>query len=241
MVLIDGRPVKMGLFGCTVTHSLPLDNVERIEVVRGPLSVLYGSDALGGVINIITKKAEKKFEGNLTTSYGTHNNQQYRLMHGGNLDKLDYYLTGDWRLSDGHLPNSVYDGKDLTGRLGYKITNNIGMVFTGKYFDGYKEEPLRATDPDTLVSNTWNDYKRGAIDFSFDGKWGTINGLTKFYRNFGHHEFSDGWQCEDFTNGALVHSSVELFYRGSKFYKSIYSCCYFCIYDLLVLSLKTCP
>lgn len=85
------------------------------------------------------------------------------------------------------------------------------MAFTGKYFDGYKEEPLRATDPDTLISNTWNDYKRGALDLSFDGKWGTIKGLTKFYRNFGEHKFSNGWHSKDFTNGALVHSSAELF------------------------------
>jgi outer membrane cobalamin receptor len=59
-VLVDGRPEKMGLFGCTITHTFPLDNVERIEVVRGPSSVLYGSGAMGGIVNILTHEPRKK-------------------------------------------------------------------------------------------------------------------------------------------------------------------------------------
>jgi len=57
-VLVDGRPEKMGIFNCSVTHSFPLDNVERIEVVRGPSSVLFGPDAMGGVVNIITRRPQ---------------------------------------------------------------------------------------------------------------------------------------------------------------------------------------
>ena len=211
MVLIDGRPVKMGLFGCTVTHSLPLDNVDRIEVVRGPLSVLYGSDALGGVINIITRKLKKGTETDLTTSYGTYNTRCVRLRHGTNLGKFDYYLTGDWRMSDGHLPNSAYDGKDFTAHLGYRFNKRVELTFNGKYFDGYKEEPLRATDPDTLVPNTWNDYERGALDLSLNSKFGGIELFAKLYRNFGHHQFSDGWHSRDFTNGGLLHCVVHPF------------------------------
>ena len=66
-VLTDGRPEKMSLFGCLVTHTFPLDNVERIEVVRGPASVLYGSEALGGVVNIMTHMPSKGFEIDLST------------------------------------------------------------------------------------------------------------------------------------------------------------------------------
>jgi len=211
MVLVDGRPVKMGLFGCTITHSLPLDNVERIEVVRGPLSVLYGSDALGGVINIITRQGKRGFETDLTTSYGTYNTQQYRFRHGGNLGKFNYYLTVDKRESNGHLPNSMYDGKDFTTHIGYAFTDNLEATLTTKYFEGYKEEPLRATDPDTLVPETWNNYERGAVDLTLNGKWKSWNGFGKVYHNFGEHNFSDGWHSRDFTNGAVFNASGRFF------------------------------
>lgn len=210
MVLIDGRPVKMGLFGCTVTHSLPINNVERIEAVRGPLSVLYGSDALGGAINIITRQAGKRVEADFTTSYGTDNTQHYRLRHGGYRGKFNYYLTGDLRSTDGHIDNSAYDGKDFTARVGYEIMDNAELTLTGKYFDGHKEEPLRATEPPSPPSDTWNDYERGAIDLTFTRRWERMNGFVKVYRNFGEHEFSDGWHSKDFTNGAMVNGSVRV-------------------------------
>ncbi len=212
MVLVDGRPVKMGLFGCTVTHSLPLDNVERIEVVRGPASVLYGSDALGGVINIITRRPTKPMEMDYILSYGTHDTYQHRLRAGGSRGPLNFYATADKRQSDGHLPNSAYDGSDFTARVGYKIADNLETVLTGKYFDGHKEEPLRATDPDTLVSETWNDYERGAVDLTLMGRWERWHGSVKVYRNFGEHEFSpnDGWHSRDFTNGVMLHGSGHL-------------------------------
>ncbi|MCK4591337.1 MAG: TonB-dependent receptor [Candidatus Latescibacteria bacterium] len=212
MVLVDGRPVKMGLFGCTVTHSLPLDNVERIEVVRGPASVLYGSDALGGVINIITIRPTKPMEMDYILSYGTHNTYQHRLRAGGSRESLNFYATADKRRSDGHLPNSAYDGSDFTARVGYEIADNLETVLTGKYFDGHKEEPLRATDPDSLAEtwDTWNDYKRGAVDLTLIGKWERYDGLLKVYRNFGEHEFSDGWHSKDFTNGVVLNGSGRL-------------------------------
>ena len=211
MVLIDGRPVKMGLYGCTITHSLPLDNVERIEVIRGPASVLYGSDALGGVVNIITKKPKRKYEGDFVTSYGSFNTQQYRLRAGGNIDRMNFYVTGDYRLSDGYLDNSAYDGKSVTGRIGYKIIDCVHAVVTTKYFDGYKEEPLRFTDPDTMVSDVWNDYERWAVDFTTTGKWQTFELMSKGYRNFGEHEFSDGWHSKDYTNGFMAQTTAGLF------------------------------
>ena len=211
MVLVDGRPVKMGLFGCTVTHSLPLNNVERIEVVRGPASVLYGSDALGGVINIITRKLAESQQVDYTFSYGSHDTYQHRLRAGGSNGPLSFYATADKRQSNGHLPNMAYDGRDFTAQAGYQITDHVEAILTSKYFEAHKEEPLRATDADTLVSDVWNDYERGAVDLSFTGKWAQWNGSLKLYRNFGEHQFSDGWHSKDFTNGLMLNSTGNLF------------------------------
>ena len=207
-IMIDGRPEKMGLFGCVVTHSFPLDNVERIEVVRGPSSVLYGSDALGGVINILTKRINKGFQTDFTISYGTYQTQQYLFRHGGNINSVNYYFTLNKSLSDGHLPNSNYNGQDFTGRIGYSLSDNFELILQGKYFSGKKYEP--GTESFPLV-DYWNDYKRGAVDLTLSGKWQKSEAYFKIYRNFGHHQFSDGWHSKDYVNGGVVRYTTRAF------------------------------
>ncbi len=210
MVLTDGRPVKMGLYGCTVTHTLPLNNVERIEVVRGPASVLYGSDAMGGVVNIITRRIRDGFQTDLTSSYGSYNTRHLRARHGGAFGRIDYYLTGDWRTSDGHTSNSAYEGQDGTLRLGYRLADRLEAALSAKYFDGRKEEPRldpRDVNFTTSPEDTWNEYRRGAVELSLKGELGRWEGLLMGYRNFGDHLFSDGWDSEDITQGGIVHVS----------------------------------
>jgi len=200
-VLVDGRPEKMGLYGCTVTHAFPLDNVERIEVVRGPSSVLYGSEAVGGVVNILTHMPEDKFETDFTGSYGSFNTQQYNFRHGGNLNKLSYFLTLDRRSSDGHRKNSGYKGSALTGKIQYKWTEDLVSSVQVKYFDGRKYE---AGPLDHPLSDFWNDYQRGAADFSLRKNNPQNEIFVKLYTNFGHHRFSDGWHSRDYVNGGVL-------------------------------------
>lgn len=206
-VLVDGKPEKMGLFGCAVSHAFPLDNVQRIEVVKGPASVLYGGEAMGGAVNIITHSPEKKWETDLTAFYGSYNTQQYNLKHGANLGKFKYYLTYDKRKSDGHIENSQYEGDSVTGKLIFDVTKNTQLTFKAKYFDGLKYEPGTVTTP---VTDLWNDYERGAIDLSLKQKWNKNELYVKVYRNFGKHQFSDGWDSRDHTNGAMARFTTKV-------------------------------
>ncbi|MGQ9678659.1 MAG: TonB-dependent receptor plug domain-containing protein [bacterium] len=205
-VLIDGRPEKMAIFGCTITHTLPLNNVERIELVRGPLSTLYGSDALGGVVNIITRKATKPLDLSARLSYGSFQTVEARLSAGTRWHNGHTFISLAKDISKGHLPNSQYNGNDITIRAGYEPSPVLGLDFSGKYFTGVKHEPKRATDPETLVAQGWNQYNRGGLDLTLELKQ-SIAGMVKLYRNFGEHQFDpkDGWHSTDYTNGALLH------------------------------------
>jgi outer membrane cobalamin receptor len=200
-ILVDGRPEKMGLYGCVVTHAFPLDNVERIEVVRGPSSVLYGSEAFGGVVNIITRNPEEGLETDLSASYGSFNTQQLNLRHGGKLKRWIYYLTFDRRRSDGHRENSSYNGNAFTGKLSYDFSDRFQLSLQGKYFDGKKYE---AGTVDFPLSDFWNDYQRGAVDLTMKAGDERDEFFLKVYRNFGHHRFSDGWHSRDYINGGVL-------------------------------------
>lgn len=204
-ILVDGRPEKMGLFGCAVTHAFPLDNVERIEVVRGSSSVLYGSEALGGVVNIITHNPEKQSETELFSSFGSFNTQQFNLRQGGKKEKWSYYLTFDRRRSSGHRENSGYKGNTFTGKFSYDFSDHLHLSFQGKYFEGKKHE---AGTLDFPLNDFWNEYQRGAVDLSLKGRSEKDEFLLKLYRNFGHHRFSDGWHSRDFVNGGIFHCTT---------------------------------
>jgi outer membrane cobalamin receptor len=203
-IFIDGRPDKMALFGCSVTHTLPMNNVERIEVIRGPESVLYGSEAFGGVVNIITKRPKKRFEGNLTSSFGTFNTQNYLLQLGSKLEKIDYFISVDRRTTDGHKENSSYNATDFSGEIGYSISKNSLLTFSGKNFSGKKYEPL----PSPI--GTWNDYNRGSVDLTYKYNTDNLQSSAKIYRSFGEHQFSDGFHSKDYTNGVMLHGDTNI-------------------------------
>ena len=93
LILINGKrvPSSNDAIGPNTDYQydwIPIDNIERVEVVRGPMSVLYGADALGGVINIITRKPSKKSEGSLTLS---------GLVSGSNGHNMEFSLSGSMK------------------------------------------------------------------------------------------------------------------------------------------------
>ena len=205
-VLMDGHPVKMGLFGCTITHALPLTNIARIEVIRAPASVLYGSDALGGIINIVTSSPPDRATLEAQATYGSFSTFKYRLFNGATIGPVGYTFSLDRRQSDGHLPNSAYEGTDLSAKIAFRHSPTR-VTFFAKYFDGHKEEPALATDPAGTVSDVWNDYRRGSLDLEVRQPVGTANLSVKLYDEFGEHEFSDGWHSKDHSRGIMTHLS----------------------------------
>ena len=114
LVMIDGVPVNKSDGGSVNWNLLDPDMVERIEVVKGPASSMYGSNAMGGVINVITRRPAGGFSGKVTAGYGTFNTFTGRVnlgqKFGSGSDRGFYYLlNGFYRRSDGYITQSEFD------------------------------------------------------------------------------------------------------------------------------------
>ena len=122
MVLIDGHPQYMGLMGHPIADAYQSMIAERVEVVRGPASVLYGSNAMGGVINIITRQTEERgSHTDLRLGYGSYNTIEAEAANRTNLGRFSMTTTASYTRSDGHRENMDYEQIGGFARLGYDL------------------------------------------------------------------------------------------------------------------------
>jgi outer membrane cobalamin receptor len=110
LVLIDGVPYYETKYGSLDLNQIPVDNVAKIEVIKGAPSVLYGPNALMGVVNIITKKGTEKPAAQATVETGPNYTNRESVSHGWKVGMLNYWLsyshlqTDGWRMSDDFNP-----------------------------------------------------------------------------------------------------------------------------------------
>ncbi len=118
LVLVDGMQLNNSDTGAPNFRTIDPNNIERIEIARGPASALYGAHAMGGVINIITKKPEKEFGGTLSLSGGTFETLKQKLTMTGGVNSVDLMLSVSNMFSQGYnsdLPeNRAEYGSDNT-------------------------------------------------------------------------------------------------------------------------------
>ncbi|MGH9857047.1 MAG: TonB-dependent receptor, partial [Acidobacteriota bacterium] len=133
LVLLDGVPINNPYFGSVNFEDLTTDNVERIEVLKGPQSPLYGSDSIGGVIQIITRKGQ----GEIHTAFEGGSFQTFRekvSMRGGR-DAFDYSLSFSRQDSEGQFVNDEFGENIFSARAGYRWSDNTRLDFTTSVFD----------------------------------------------------------------------------------------------------------
>ena len=211
LILKNGRPDYMGLMGCTIADEFLNEGVEKIEIVRGPASFLYGTNATAGVINIISKRMTRDgFATKMSAGYGTFESQKFSLTHGGKLGQFDYYLTASKRKTDGHRndANNNYDGNFYTGHLGYIFNEYTQIEFNASYADIFLYDPGAITAP---RQDDWYDIQRWGGDLTLNQKNKFGDSYIKLHGNFGKHKFFDGWLSDDQMLGIMAFHNFNLF------------------------------
>lgn len=208
LMLLDGRPQFMGLMGHPLPDNYITANADKIEIVRGPCSFLYGSNAMGGVINIITKRQkENGIKVNINQTFGSFSTLIGDAGLGYKTGKFDMYITASNQQSNGSRSYSEFRLNNGYSKVGYELSNNFNITADANI------TKFKTYDPGTIYKplvNNWVDILRGNAGFSFDNSFSKTDGSVKFIYNYGKHSIYDGFESRDRNVSITAYQSLKL-------------------------------
>ncbi|PHR23191.1 MAG: hypothetical protein COA36_17270 [Desulfotalea sp.] len=172
MVIVNGIPLSLGKFGYTDYESIPVETIERIEVVKGPMSSLYGGNSARGVINVITKRSKDNFGGKVSVVGGSNNDRRGSALIYGAGEKTDYSLNVKKKKADGYRDDTWLDNFYVNGEAGYWLSDATRL---GAYLNVTDKE--RSLAKKLTKSQREKDPKQ-ATDYSLTDNTDLIAGLS---------------------------------------------------------------
>lgn len=142
-VLINGIVVNSPSLGSADISGISFNGIEKIEVVKGSNSLLYGTGAMAGTVNIITKSPERDIKDlNISAGYGTNSAYEIALEQGMFLsDVIGYYFTANKKETDGFRSNAFLDHRDISLKIAYDSGKGPDISLYGDYMDRYYGRP----------------------------------------------------------------------------------------------------
>lgn len=240
LVLIDGHPQYNGIYGHPIADSYQTLMAERVEVLRGPASVLYGSNAMGGVLNIVTRSMREN--GVRTTvdlgvgSYGTIQAEASNQLRSG---KFSSTLSAQYSRTDNHRPRMGFEQYGGYLKLGYDINNHWNTYIDANLTHFNASYPGTVSSP-LYDADQW--ITRGVVSAALENHYNRTSGALSVYTNFGRHKIDDGtanpeqptqryFRSKDALIGVSWYQSAQLF-EGNRLtvgvdYQHIYGHAYY--------------
>jgi vitamin B12 transporter len=147
LILVDGVRVSSPTVGQTDLSDISPDLIERIEVIRGPQSTLYGADAIGGVVNIITKKGTGPFSATVENMGGNYDTLHSRISLSGAYKIFNYALSGSHLESNGQFQNDNSNINAVSGRIGVSLPFDSSLAFVYRYNKNDSGVPVKGVFP----------------------------------------------------------------------------------------------
>ena len=222
LVLIDGHPQYMGLMGHSVADVYQAMLAERVEIIRGPSSVLYGSNAMGGVMNIITRRMQDdgvKTHARLSSGmYGTIESEISNMARKGGFNSM---VVASYNRTDGHRPDMGFEQFGGYLKLGYDFDHwKIWADAQVTHFNSENPGPIDAhlNDNDSHIT-------RGVASIALENHYDKMSGSLSAFYNYGFHKIDDGYKdgasplnyffhSKDYMMGASLRENF-FFFKGN--------------------------
>ncbi len=240
LVLIDGHPQYNGVYGHPISDSYQTLMAERVEILRGPASVLYGSNAMGGVMNIVTRSMHEdgvKTSINLGAgSYGTIQTEASNQVRNGNFSST---VSAQYGRTDNHRPRMGFEQYGGYLKLGYDFTEHWNAYVDADITHFNSSYPGAVSNP-LYDADQW--ITRGVVSAALENHYNRTSGALSVYSNFGRHKIDDGtanpaqptqrfFRSKDALTGISWYQSAQLF-EGNRLtvgvdYQHIYGKAYY--------------
>lgn len=196
LILLDGVPLNSPSSGLKDLSQIPMENIDRIEIIRGAASALHGANAVGGVLNIITKKPKEKLaETQINISGSSFNTQTYSFSYGAKPADFDYFVSASRTSAKGWRKNNDYANNALSIHIGYDLPE-LGQQFVvnNQYYRGRLgvpgvtniplEEWDNSKEREPASPNARQEDRHNLTSFEYHlNNTGQIGGTLKTYAN----------------------------------------------------------
>ena len=190
LILIDGHPNYAGIYGHPIADSYQSLMAERVEVLRGPASLLYGSDAMAGVINIVTKKPQDGTHAYVHAGYGSFNTAESEFSVNTRQGKMSAVASGSYNRTDGHRERTNFEQFGGYAKLGYDISNNWNASANVDI------TRFKASQPGTINNPYYDsdqDITRGTTALFIENNYKNTSGAISLFYSWGDHWINDGY------------------------------------------------
>ena len=195
LMMVDGQPQFAGLYSHPVADFYETEYVDHVEVLRGPGSVLYGSNAMGGVINVITKQARQDgVHTTLSTQYGSYNTWQSSLTNMVRKGKFSSLVSLGYDRTDGLQDHFDFKQASLYAKVGYDVAKNWSLFADYSLMNFIGNDPIYAKLRNAESTDIYHqNVTRGEASVTLSNQYAAAatNGAVRIYYSYGNHYIDD--------------------------------------------------